>query len=401
MHERKRGLLARTNAFLRGVLLSCAVVVGGLLIAWLAVTSQVHDGIRREVERQFAERYREFRVTVRHARMYEGRGVAIHGLSVSRRGDNRQLAYVSEVFAECAVDAELLLSGQKPRAKHVHLAGLKLWAERQEDGTWDIERLWPLPEFGSSNVPVSVRDATVEVSDPRGGRRSFSFRNVCLEMTPSAAAVKIEAAGGTSSSTLFRGRAEGDYFEGIDFEGCIDAAQNAWSVSGRVDGLQWSAPLQAALPLAVQQRLSAAVAVHGRLDLTFSASNGKHAADSPRFLVNGALVSGQIQDRRLPFPLFDVRGRFELSNERIWLDQGFARNGTTTVTMQLEQRGWQADAPLTVAGAARQLELDRRFLEVLPPDLQDDWQKYYPAGTIDAEFRLEFDGRRHACRWKR
>jgi len=144
----------------------------------------------------------------------------------------------------------------------------------------------------------------------------------------------------------------------------------------------------------VQQRLSAAVAVHGRLDLTFSASNGKHAADSPRFLVNGALVSGQIQDRRLPFPLFDVRGRFELSNERIWLDQGFARNGTTTVTMQLEQRGWQADAPLTVAGAARQLELDRRFLEVLPPDLQDDWQKYYPAGTIDAEFRLEFDGRR-------
>ena len=131
MHERNRGLLARFNAYVRGVLLTCAVVLGGLIVAWLAVKSQVNDEIRSEVERRFAERYREFRVSVRNARMYEGRGVEIHGLSIARRSDNRPLAYVNEIFAECQVDAEGLLSGQRPQAKHVYLSGLKLWAECQ------------------------------------------------------------------------------------------------------------------------------------------------------------------------------------------------------------------------------------------------------------------------------
>ena len=117
--------MARFNAFVRGVLLTCAVVVGGLIVVWLAVKSQVNDEIRSEVERRFAERYREFRVSVRHARMYEGRGVEIHGLSIARRADNRPLAYVNEVFAECQVDAEALLSGQRPQAKHVYLVGLE------------------------------------------------------------------------------------------------------------------------------------------------------------------------------------------------------------------------------------------------------------------------------------
>jgi len=323
-------------------------------------------------------------------------GVAIHGLSVSRRGDNRPLAYVSEVFAECAVDIESLLSGKNPRANHIHLSGLKLWGERQDDGSWDIARLWPLPEFGSSHPSVSIRDATIEVSDPRGGvRRLLNFRNVCLDMTPSVPAGNAARADTRQAPppARIRGRADGDHFEGLAFQGWIDAARSAWSVSGKVHRLQWSAPLHEALPLDLQQRLSSAVAVHGQLDLEFSVGNGESPADLPRFLIKGALASGQIRDRRLPFPLFDVRGRFELDNKRMWLDQCFARNGATTVTLQLERRGWHADAPLTVVGAARQLELDRRFLEVLPLDLQDDWANYDPAGTIDAEFQLAFDGR--------
>ncbi len=42
----------------------------------------------------------------------------------------------------------------------------------------------------------------------------------------------------------------------------------------------------------------------------------------------------------------------------------------------------------------RRLELDSRFLEVLPHDLQALWRKYFPAGSIDAQLRLDFDGQR-------
>lgn len=396
MHGRKSGRQTGTNAFLRGVLLTCAVVVGGLLIAWLAGQSLVHDEIRREVERRFAERYGEFRVTVQHARLYEGRGVAIGGLSVSRRGSKRPLAYVNEVFAECAVDVEALLSGRRPQTTRVYLSGVRLWGECQEDGSWDIARLWPLPEFGSSHPPVSVRDATLEVSDPRGGvRRVLNFRNVCLDAAPAPPAAGA-AQGGTAraaSPVRIRGRAEGDHFEGLAFQGWWDAARAAWNFRGRVDGLQWSAPLRAALPADLQQRLAAAAALQGRLDFAFSVSHGG-GDETPRFQVQGALAAGQIRDRRLPFPLFDVRGQFTLDNERLALERGFARNGATTLTVQAERRGWQADAPMTVTGTTRQLELDHRFLDVLPPELQDDWQKYDPLGTIDVGFRLEFDGRK-------
>ena len=397
MHEGKPGRLTRTNAFLRGVLLTCAVVVGGVLVVWLAVKSLVHDEIRREVERRFAQRYGEFRVSVQHARLYEGRGVALGGLSVSRRGCNRPLAYVNEVFAESDVDVETLLSGNKPLTTRVHLSGLKLWAERQQNGSWDIARLWPLPELGSSKPSVLIRDATVEVSDPRGGvRRVLNFRNVCLDATPSAPAASAAPGGArrASSRLQIRGRAEGDHFEKLAVQGWWDAARGAWSVRGRVAGLRWSSPLQASLPAELQQQLSPAAALQGRLDFDFSASHSAAVEEPPRFLVTGVLASGQIQDRRLPFPLYDVRGQFTLDNERITLERCFARNGTTTLTLQGERRGWQADAPLTVAGTTRQLDLDRRFLDVLPLDLQDDWQKYDPLGTIDVAFRLAFDGRK-------
>ena len=190
------------------------------------------------------------------------------------------------------------------------------------------------------------------------------------------------------------GRVAGDQFECVEFQALIDTTRAAWSVGGKVRGLQWSPQLRAALPRDLQQRLSAVAAVSGQLDLEFSAGSGASSADPIRFLVKGALSNGQIQDSRLPYPLFDVRAQFELDNERVSLDQVYGRNGAATVTLQLERRGWHDHCPLTIAGETRQLELDRRFLEVLPADLQAVWRKYFPSGTIDAQFRLDFDGQR-------
>ncbi len=328
MHERKRGPLTRFNAFVRGVLLTCALVVGGLLVVWLAVRSQVNDEIRREVEQRFAQRYREFRVSVRHARMFQGRGVEIHGLSIARRADNRPLAYVDEVFAECAFDAESLLAGERPATEHVYLSGLKLWVERQEDGSWDIQRLWPLPEFGSSKAPVTIRDGTVEVTDPRGGvRRTLNLRNMCLEIASQRQAVQPARARASRVPPPMRisGRLAGEHFECVEFQAQIDSAQAAWNVSGKVQGLQWSPQLHASLPLDLQQQLAPACTVSGRLDLDFSVGSGAAAADPIRFLVKGSLAGGQIQDSRLPYRLYELRAQLELDNHHLRLDQVFAQ----------------------------------------------------------------------------
>lgn len=397
MHERNREPPAGFNAFVRGVLLTCAVVVAGLLAAWLAFRSQVNDEIRSEVERRFAERYREFRVSVRHARMFEGRGVEIHGVSIARRSDNRPLVYVDEVFAACQLDAEALLAGQKPPTQRVCLSGVKLWVERQEDGSWDIQRLWPLPAFGSSHAPVTVRDGIAEVTDPRGGvRRTLHLRDVCLEITPQQRMVKPAGGQATREPPPIRihGRLAGDYFESVEFQGQLDSVRGGWSMDGKVQGLQWSPQLQAHLPMELQQQLAPARSVSGRLDLEFHVARGAASADPMAFLVKGSLADGQIQDNRLPYRLYDARARIEVDNQHLRLDQVFARNGTSTVTLQLERRGWQDHSPLTLTAETRRLELDSRFLEVLPKDLQALWRKYFPAGSVDAQLRLDFDGQR-------
>lgn len=383
------------NAFLRSVLLTCAVVVGGALVVWLAFTSQLHEEIRHEVERRFAERYREFRVCVRHARMRHGRGIEIHGLSICRRSDNRPLAYVDEVFAKCPIDAESLLSGAQPPTDHVYLSGLKLWTSCRDDGSWDVEALWPLPPFGASHPPVSIRDATIEVVDPRGGvRRALNFRNVGVEILPDASPAERAAPRASAPPMRVHICADGDHFDRLICEAWVAPARHVWSVRGKVQALRWSDRLRTALPADIQSQASLVASVQGRVDLAFQAANGPAPDAPPRFRVHGSLAAGQIRDARLPFPLFDVRGQFALDNAGWRLDHGFACNGDTTLTLQLERQGWRPDSPLTINGQVRQLELDRRCLNALPPNRQVDWRKYDPAGTIDAEFFAAFDGRR-------
>ena len=38
------------------------------------------------------------------------------------------------------------------------------------------------------------------------------------------------------------------------------------------------------------------------------------------------------------------------------------------------------------------MELDRALLNILPHRLQAQWNKYLPAGQVDADVRLAFDG---------
>ncbi len=399
MHERKRGLLARFNAFLRGVLLTCAVVVGGLLVVWLAVRSQVNDEIRREVERRFAQRYRDFRVSVRHARMFEGRGVEIHGLSITRREDNRPLVCVDEVFAACKFDAESLLAGEQPRTEHVYVSGLKLSVERQADGSWDIQRLWPLPEFGSSHAARDGPRRKRGVDRP--GRRRPPHAEPAQRLPGNRAPAANGHAGSRQQGSpvaarcACSGRLDGEHFQrrrvpGATRHGSLRLERVRQSAGTAMVALSCTRRCR----MDLQQQLAPACTVSGRLDLEFRVGSGRPPSDPIDFLVKGSLAEGQVQDSRLPYRLYDVRAQLELDNHHLRLDQAFARNGNSTVTLQLERRGWQDNSPLTLMAQTRRLELESRFLEVLPQDLQALWRKYFPAGNIDAELRLDFDGRR-------
>ena len=178
MEERKRGFFERLNAFLRRVMLACALVIGALLVGWLFITSQVHDEIRCEIERVLTEHYPQHRVTVKSAKLIEGKGVEFHGLFVVDRQTNQQVVYIAEMFVACPVDVESLLSGDKPAASRIHIAGLKLFAERAADGSCNLQGLWPPPKLSSHRAPIVIKDASAEITHQVDGSDDAKTGNI-------------------------------------------------------------------------------------------------------------------------------------------------------------------------------------------------------------------------------
>ncbi len=397
MPERDRGFFARLNAQLRHLMLACAVIAAMGLAAWLFVLSQIHDEIRCEVERRFLEQYTGVEVSVRDAKLIEGQGIEVHGLTISRSSDGQPLVYVDEIYTACPIDAQCLLSGEHPQAQHVQIRGLKIWAERQQDGSWDVERLWPMPSFGPLPPPLTITDAVIEISDPSSEcQRKINLRNVNLQIEPDWESAD-ESRGGLYADQPPRrlsGSLGGDHVERIDFTAWIDPVTGAYHGQGNVHDLQLSPQLHTALPCPLQEQLAAVASVAGRVDLAFEVAGNTNREGLPQFSVTGDLAEGQIIDARLPYRLYDLQAHIRASDQELHITDVFARNGAAKVILNLSRLGWQKDSPMKIDAQARELELDRRFVEVLPDEFQAVWRKYFPAGVIDAEIHLDFDGQR-------
>jgi len=373
--------------------MTCVLVVIGLLAAWVLVENRIHDEIRRAFEQKLAEHYTDFRVSVRAARLIEGRGIEIHGVSISERDGRTPVAYIDEGFITCRIGMQQLLSGEKPQAKHLMIRGLKMWADERQDGSWNLERLWPLPEFGCKPPPATIKDAVVEITVGDGETaRRLSLRKVNAEIFRESASLVADSSLARESKPPFRvsGSLEGDHFETADFRVHIDANTGAWTIGGVVDGLQLSPQLYAAVPAPWQEKAALLSSVGGRAKLDFCASKQGTTDDPVQFKLSGTISDGQIADPRLPVRLHDLRAEFYWDNDRLMIEDLSARNGSSTLRLSLE-RGFDEDSRFALRVEARQLHLDRRFVEVLPERFQAVWRKYFPTGVIDADVILGFD----------
>lgn len=391
-----RGLYARFTGLIRGFALLLALGGAALLVGWLLVQHQVHDEIRREIERRFAARYAAYRVTVRTARLLEGRGVEIHGITIADRRSARPVVQIDELLAVCPLTIEALLAGQEPPTRDLHIRGLKIWAEQGADGTWNVAPLWPPPAFGAHATPVAIADAAVEIVLGPGGKHVWHLRGIQATLTPETAAGGSARPAGTPAPVWLRmgGTLQGDHFEQLEIQARVAPRGGAWEARGKVTGLQFTEESLATLPERWRQQLGLAAAVRGRWDLAFSTASPPAGATGPRFSVTGELSGGEIVDARLPYRLHDVTARVACDNERLTIDPLMARHGSSTLRLTLARAGLEAGAPLTLAVEARQWTLERRIVEFLPAEAQAVWRKYFPAGTINAQLRLVFDGRR-------
>src|SRR5687768_16117820 len=165
---RKPCFSARLCAELKRLIVLSATV-GLLLIAgkyyWF---DRLDEEIRRHVENQLQSHYPGLSISVRSARRVVGRGVEIRGLRIAASGaEGQTLAEIDEVFAECDTRLPDFLT-QPPRVTAFRVHRLKVRAERDASGSWNLAKLFPLPPVQPGSAPVAtITDSAVEFVDPR------------------------------------------------------------------------------------------------------------------------------------------------------------------------------------------------------------------------------------------
>ena len=190
-----------------------------------------------------------------------------------------------------------------------------------------------------------------------------------------------------------RGTLAGDGLRRVEFEGQLDVQSLACSIRGKADGVEISPELRDSLPEPLAAKLRPLGDLRGQVEVGFQFDYDHAAAVPWRFDVAGRLARGRIDDRRLPQALSDIAATFRLNNAGYAVDELTARSGQATLRLSCRGSGFEPASPLTLTAEVRHLELDPALMCVLPPAMQERWRHYSPAGPIDADVRLDYDGK--------
>ncbi|OYV93119.1 MAG: hypothetical protein B7Z73_03840 [Planctomycetia bacterium 21-64-5] len=396
------------------MLLIAVAAAIGVPLAW----HRFDDEVRRRVEAKIAEHYPALIVSVRSARFSVGKGIEIRGLSIVEpnvSGPTAELVYVEELFLEGDTEWQELLQGEL-RISRVVFRRPTLRIAHRPDGSWSAAKLLPLPRLSKDPPRGTFENGVIEILDPlkqQGG--SLIVRDAQLDFEPaqpsapaSAGSIAAEApaplrvkdASGDAYATKdapaplrVYGHFGADHIERVEVDATLVPSGAAWSVTGNIDGLDFSPEFVRALPAVLSRRLAEVGSLRCEVQGRFRLARAADAQAGLEFDVRGQLNRGRIDDPRLPYPLTDLRAAFHADNQALALTDVTARNGQTTLALELHRQGYVKQSPYTLLARSRRMVFDKQLRSILPLDWQCEWHKLMPAGEFDADFKLVFDGR--------
>lgn len=404
--------MRRTITFIGKLLfwttLAVALLGAGAL---LLITQHLDEAVRAEVQRVFGEHYEGLHVAVRSAHRVEGQGLFVRGLSIkdpSLEGPQSELLYVDEMFVECHNSLDELALGNM-QFDHIALRRMAVRAVRRADGSWSVARLVPLPSFGDGLPTASIEDGTVEIFDPqRNPPASLTLRRINVEVQPQRGRESFSRSSPDEAAALAGGEKDSrplprdvlavtgtlgsGIFDKLEMTGWLDPADGRWHVRGKVEQLVVAPETRQALPASIAQHIAALGNLRGKTDLSFDVSNEPVGEIPYRFDISGNLYEARYEDARLPFPLTDVAANVHVNSAGVQVDNLTAQAGMANLSLTLIRYGWTVDSPLRVEAHARDLQVNRQMVQVLPPEIIAIWSRYQPTGLLDADVTLVFDG---------
>jgi hypothetical protein len=352
------------------------------------------DEIRQRVQAKIAAHYQDLGVEIHTAQLLENEGILIRGVTLRdphAPEDEQILLSCDEILLAC--DTELTkLAQAEPQIKQMVIRRPRIIARALQDGTWNLSRLLPLPQFSKRKTEVLLEGGVIEVHDARRSPAAFySLRDIQFQLTPNLLPNLLEPDTEKWAWDV-RGKLRGEHLRLVEVQGRLEPSENSFRLQGSLSELQFGPELCAALPLESTPLLKELTVLRGEVGLTFQVDYHGSEMQPWNFQIAGQLQRGRIDDRRLPQVLNDVTAKFTADTNGIAIQELLAQNGPTKIKLAVERRGYAANAPLTVALEARHLFIGRSWEASLPEKFKAAWLKFQPAGEIDVFAKAEFDG---------
>ncbi len=366
--------------------------------------TRLDDEIRRQAEQLLARQFPQYNISVGGARLVEGQGIAIYDLAISETSSRQlqsNLLVVDEIMLSCDAKLTNLMKGL-PTVTRVVVRHPQVWAAKNREGLWNLSSIWPLPKCENKKPEVVIENAQITLSDQSRSRLpALSLRDVNLIIRPvtgSAPATDTEFAKGHVSEfglepLQIDGTFSGPLVEHAVVHARSDPASKLLLLSCDFEQMQLSKDLLTWASALSGKSLNQ-TSLHGKVDGHVVVEQQFQIDAKPRFDATFHLQGARLEDPRLPGPLVDLACVVHCQNDLLTIKQLRGSCGTATVAMQLERRGWTTTAPLAMGLRVQKINLDKQTYDVLPAVLQDQWDKYQPAGIVDADVQVTFDGQK-------
>ncbi|HEY2147629.1 MAG TPA: hypothetical protein VGH32_06810, partial [Pirellulales bacterium] len=369
-------------------LLAALVAAAGLALYFY---SRVNDEIRQRVLAKWHEKYPNLVVNIRSARLVDGEGIEIVGLSLAdpnASGPQAKLAYFDEIVLFCQTSLPELIDSE-PKITRVLVRGPVIYSTRRGDGSWSAGQLLPLPKFSKRPVPIAVENGTIEFFDPlKNPISTLTFRGINLEITP-----RESSDPAAEPSFDLRGVCVGDHFQRIEMSGQFSPASKSFDIGGSLTGLDVSPELREALPGDLSERVAKLAPLRGQAHFNFHLHDNPAGPSPVLFQVQGQLVRGRFEHPNLPDSLTELAIDFHADNQGLTIDNLTGQVGAASLKLSGRINGFTPGAPLALTAHVEHLLIGRAWERILPQSMIVQWRKFQPAGEINADATLQYDGR--------
>ncbi|HEX2477462.1 MAG TPA: AsmA-like C-terminal region-containing protein [Lacipirellulaceae bacterium] len=368
-----------------GLFLAVASAVG--VVGYYYV--RLDDEIRQQVEQRLATHYENLNVHVGRAKYEQDHGIAVHDVSltgVEPDGNERPMLQIGEMYLAGKFGMADLLTGDI-ELDQIKLQRAQLHACRQADGQWNLAAIVPFPHFGGKCPLITVEDATVVFEDAQRPQSApFAIRDVDLTLT------RVEPTAGGNASSRYRvlGSATGLPAREFRCEGELCTADGTFNLTATIRSLEVTPEMFASLPALVSQQFQSAE-LSGRADLDLRATR-QTPGDITKWTIEIKLDRGRLAHPRLAEPLTDASLRAKADANGLVIENLVGKWGPAALALSCQRSGWSANAPFGLSARIVGLPLDDRLKSMLSPACERAWQRFQPAGIIDAELRATFDG---------